>query len=74
LCRDAIAVGRSTPLHREETVAEPLDVLAACLHDLGRTDDAMACWDEAATIYDDTGYPYHAAEVRQRLHDAQTKP
>ncbi|MDX3192613.1 tetratricopeptide repeat protein [Streptomyces sp. MN03-5084-2B] len=73
LCREAIALGRSTPLRRDKTVAEPLEVLAGCLHDLGRTDDAIACWEEAATIYDNTGYLHHAAEVRARLRDAQTE-
>ncbi|HEY3552327.1 MAG TPA: tetratricopeptide repeat protein, partial [Solirubrobacterales bacterium] len=72
LCRDAITLGRSTPLRRDKTVAEPLDVLASCLQDLGRTDEAIACWEEAATIYDDTGYVRNAAEVRQRLHEART--
>jgi tetratricopeptide (TPR) repeat protein len=74
LCRDAIGIGRSSPISRDQTVAAPLDVLATCLHDLGRTGDAIACWQEAATIYDDTGYPHRAAEVRQRLHDAMSSP
>ncbi|WP_229907736.1 ATP-binding protein [Amycolatopsis oliviviridis] len=74
LCRDAIAIGRSTPLYRNETIAEPLDVLATCLHQLGRTDEALVCWQEAAAIYDETGYPHKAAEVRQRLGDAQSPP
>ncbi len=72
LCRSAIAVGRSTPLNRHNTVADPLDVLAICLHQLGRTDEAITCWQEAAAIYDDAGYPNRTAEVRQRLHEAQS--
>ncbi|MFD8494939.1 ATP-binding protein [Amycolatopsis sp. NPDC059657] len=74
LCRDAIALGRSTPLNRDHTVAEPLDVLATCLHQLGQTCDAISCWQEAADVYDDTGLPHKAAEVRQRLNDAQITP
>ncbi|UOZ03306.1 tetratricopeptide repeat protein [Amycolatopsis sp. WQ 127309] len=72
LCRDAIAIGRSTPISRDKTIAEPLDVLATCLLHLGHMGEAMVCWQEAATIYEDTGYPHHAVEVRQRLQDAQT--
>ncbi|MBE8522016.1 ATP-binding protein [Amycolatopsis sp. H6(2020)] len=71
LCRDAIAIGRSTPLHHFQTVAQPLDVLATCLLQIGHTGDAIACWQEAATVYDDAGYPHEAAEVRQRLHETQ---
>jgi tetratricopeptide (TPR) repeat protein len=74
LCRDAIALGRSTPLHHSETLAAPLDVLATCLLHLGHTGDAIACWQEAATVYDDAGYPHEAAEVRQHLHDTQIAP
>ncbi|MFC3454320.1 ATP-binding protein [Amycolatopsis speibonae] len=72
LCRDAIAIGHKTPLNRDETIAEPLDVLATCLHQLGNTREAIACWEEAVAVYDDTGYPNRAAEVRQRLHDASS--
>lgn len=71
LCRDAIAIGRSTPLHHYQTIAEPLDVLATCLLHLGHTDEAITCWQEAATVYADSGYPREAAEVRRHLHDAQ---
>lgn len=74
LCRDAISIGRSAPINRDKTIAEPLDVLAICLLHLGHTGKAMACWQEAATIYEDTGYPHHAAEVRQRLHDNEITP
>ncbi|MBE1493211.1 tetratricopeptide (TPR) repeat protein [Amycolatopsis lexingtonensis] len=74
LCRDAIAIGRSIPLHRDETVAEPLVILAACLYDLGHTAEAIVSWQEAAAVYDETGYPYRGAEVRQRLQDVQVKP
>jgi len=28
----------------------------------------------AGDLYDDTGYPHKAAEVRRRLHDTQTPP
>jgi tetratricopeptide (TPR) repeat protein len=71
LCRDAIAIGRRTPLNHLITLGGPLEVLATCLHQLGRTSEATVCWQEAATVYD-TGYPHKAAEVRQRLKDAQT--
>ncbi|MFD5249359.1 ATP-binding protein [Amycolatopsis sp. NPDC058340] len=70
LCRGAIALGHTTPLNRHNTVADPLDVLAICLHQLGRTDEAITCWQEATAVYDDAGYPNKSAEVRQRLHDA----
>lgn len=71
LCQEAIAIGRRMPLYRNTTIADPLDVSATCLHQLGNTTEAIACWREAATVYEDTGYPNLAAEVRQRLHDAQ---
>ncbi|WP_414938318.1 tetratricopeptide repeat protein [Amycolatopsis sp. cmx-11-51] len=74
LCRDAITLGHSTPVNRSTTIADPLDVLATCLHQLGHTGEAITCSQEAATIYEDTGYPNMAAEVRQRLHDAQAQP
>ncbi|NBH07454.1 NB-ARC domain-containing protein [Amycolatopsis sp. SID8362] len=74
LCRAAIDIGRSAPINRDKTIAEPLDVLASCLHDLGHTEKAIACWQEAATVYDDTGYPDLATEIRQRIQDAQTTP
>ncbi|WP_230862817.1 ATP-binding protein [Amycolatopsis camponoti] len=74
LCRDALARGHSTPLYHHETIAEPLVVLASCLHQLGRTDDAVVRWQEAATIYENTGFAHYAAEVRQHLHDAQPHP
>jgi hypothetical protein len=54
LCRDAIALGRSTPLHHSQTIAEPLDVLATCLLRLGHTSDAIVCRREAATVSADT--------------------
>lgn len=73
-CCYAVAIGRSTPHNRNQTLAEPLDVLAACLHHLGRTGEAIACWQEAVAIYADTGYLHHAAEVRQRIHAAQAAP
>jgi tetratricopeptide (TPR) repeat protein len=72
LCRDAITIGHSSPLHHYQTIAVPLDVLATCLLQLGHTDDALACWQQAATVYDHAGYPREADEVRQHLHDAQT--
>ncbi|MGK4593909.1 tetratricopeptide repeat protein [Amycolatopsis sp. w19] len=71
LCQQAIAIGRRTLIIRYETLAEPLDVLAICQHHLGHTIDAIKCWQEAATIYDDSGHARKAAEVRQRLHQAQ---
>ncbi|MFI6032535.1 tetratricopeptide repeat protein [Amycolatopsis magusensis] len=43
LCRNAITIGHNTPLSRSYTVAQPLDVLASCLHQLGRTSEAITC-------------------------------
>ncbi|MEA5367156.1 tetratricopeptide repeat protein [Amycolatopsis sp., V23-08] len=70
LCREAIAIGRRTPRNHLITLGGPLEVLATCLHQLGRTSEAAICWEEAATVYD-IGYPHKADEVRQRLRDAQ---
>lgn len=73
LCRDAIAVGRSTPLHHFQTIAEPLNVLATSLLRLGHIDEAIACWQEAATVYDDAGHPHEATEVRRLLRVAHVR-
>ncbi|WP_309235892.1 tetratricopeptide repeat protein [Amycolatopsis sp. SID8362] len=67
LCREAIAIGRRSPRERDATIADPLDVLASCLHRLGDVRQAVDCWREAAAIYDETGYLHKAAEVRGRL-------
>ncbi|MFJ8914620.1 ATP-binding protein [Amycolatopsis sp. NPDC102389] len=72
MCREALAIGHSRPLNRHSTVAEPLDVLATCLHRVGHTGEAVTCWQEAAAVYDDTGFSHKAAELRRRLLDAQT--
>jgi tetratricopeptide (TPR) repeat protein len=45
-----------------------------CLLHLRHIGNAIACWQEAATVYDDAGYPREAAEVRRRLHDVQVSP
>ncbi|EOD64034.1 TPR repeat-containing protein [Amycolatopsis vancoresmycina DSM 44592] len=67
LCLSAISLGRGSPYHRDMTVAEPLKVLASGLHELGRTDEAIEHWEQAAAIYDETGYPHNAADVRKLL-------
>ncbi|WP_410600992.1 NB-ARC domain-containing protein [Amycolatopsis sp. lyj-90] len=72
LCRDAIALGHSTPVNRSTTIADPLEVLASCLHELGHTSEAVTCWKEAAAVYDENGRTSEATEIRQRLHDALT--
>ncbi|MGH3608917.1 MAG: tetratricopeptide repeat protein, partial [Pseudonocardiaceae bacterium] len=74
LCQKAITIGRSIPRNRNATLARPLAVLAICLNQLGHTSEAATCWQQAADVYEDTGYPHKAAEIRQRLHDAQTPP
>lgn len=73
LCRDAIAIGRRSPRERDGTIADPLDVLASCLHRLGDVGEAVGCWLEAAAIYDETGYLHKAAEVRGRLRQASIR-
>ncbi|MBB5858146.1 ATP-binding protein [Amycolatopsis umgeniensis] len=74
LCRESMALGYKGRLDRHDAVAEPLDVLATCLHQIGRTSEAITYWQKAAIIYDESGYLSKAAEVRQRLTDAQTPP
>lgn len=71
MCRQAITLGRTVG-DVAGTVAAPLDTLAMSLHHLGDTDEAVACWREAAVLFDDCGRPHHSARVRQRLHSAQT--
>lgn len=69
LCRDAISLGRTTGLPID-AVAAPLDTLAVCLHHTGDTASAIACWEEAAAIFDHRRYPYRADQVRDRLRRA----
>ncbi|RSN60553.1 hypothetical protein DMH01_14705 [Amycolatopsis sp. WAC 04182] len=74
LCREAITIGRRVSIGRDENIAAPLDVLAASLHHLGHINEAIVCWQESATIHEDHGLPHNATKVRQRLHEAQTRP
>ncbi|MFI7121865.1 ATP-binding protein [Amycolatopsis sp. NPDC049868] len=74
LCRAAISIGRRVGISQDENIAAPLDVLAASLHHLGHTSEAIAFWQESATIHDDYGVPHNATDVRQRLRDAQNRP
>ncbi|WP_228688418.1 ATP-binding protein [Amycolatopsis keratiniphila] len=74
LCREAITLGRRIGVSRDESIATPLDVLATSLHHLGHQSEAIACWQESATIHDDHGLPHNATDVRQRLRDAQNRP
>ncbi|MGW3999043.1 ATP-binding protein [Amycolatopsis sp. NPDC004772] len=67
LCLEAITLGRGSPRNRDMTVAEPLEVLAGGLHHLGRTSEAIERWQQAATLYDETGFLNRAADVRRRL-------
>ncbi|OXM54886.1 ATP-binding protein [Amycolatopsis alba] len=66
LCLDAIAIGRRTPLNRDDTLAEPLEVIGICQYRLGNTDEALTYWQEAANLYDNIGLPRKAADVRRR--------
>jgi hypothetical protein len=55
-------------------VAEPLDTLAQCLHHTGETTEALACWQEAAKIYNTYGHPDDAARIQehlQKLHNTE---
>ncbi|MET9266399.1 tetratricopeptide repeat protein [Amycolatopsis sp. NPDC004079] len=66
LCRDVIARVRE-PGDLGWTSAEPLDTLAHSLHRTGSTDAAIACWQEAADIFDADGDAHRAAQVREHL-------
>jgi hypothetical protein len=52
-----------------ESLPEP--VFTKRRHRIG---DAIACWQKAAIIYDESGFPHHAAEVRWQLETAQITP
>jgi tetratricopeptide (TPR) repeat protein len=66
ILREAITRGRAFG-HLEEAVAAPLMTMAALLRRVGREDEAVACWQEAAELYDDYGRPWHAAQARQSI-------
>jgi tetratricopeptide (TPR) repeat protein len=69
LCRKAVALDHiATSL--DETVAKPLATLAVSLHHTGDTASAIACWEEAATVFNDQNLPLEAHEVRERARRA----
>jgi tetratricopeptide (TPR) repeat protein len=63
VCRDVIAHGRALS-SLEDTVAGPLCTLAMSLRRLGKDDEALACWREAAELFDDYGRPWLADQAR----------
>lgn len=67
LCHEALAVGRGTPSVPVESVAEPLETLADCLHESGRTTEAIANWQEAATVFDHYGRRERAERIWKHL-------
>ncbi|TCO55651.1 ATP-binding protein [Actinocrispum wychmicini] len=74
LCQNAVTVGRSTPAWPIDTVAEPLETLAQCLHHTGRTTDAIAHWQEAAAVFDHYGEPQRAEQIRDHLRTLSEAP
>lgn len=71
-CRQAIALGRRSLGSQDETLAPPLAILATSLNHLGYVEEAIACWQEAATIYSDRGLASDAATVHARIHATRT--
>lgn len=71
LCRQAIEIGRAFPYLQHETLAGPLETMAQCLHQIGRTAEALSCWREAAAIYDQCGRGYAVERIQQQLRDAE---
>ncbi|MER5769359.1 BTAD domain-containing putative transcriptional regulator [Streptomyces sp. NPDC001985] len=69
-CRRAIALGRASLGSQDETLAWPLAVLAASLNHLGLVSEAIACWQEAATIYTDRGLDADAAMMHHHIRTA----
>ncbi|MFD9961787.1 ATP-binding protein [Amycolatopsis sp. NPDC058986] len=72
LCREAISLARTSGF-LAGAVAKGLDTLAVSLHHIGDTTSAIACWNEAAAIFDDRGYPFAADRVRDRTCKATTR-
>ncbi|MFH8438623.1 tetratricopeptide repeat protein [Streptomyces sp. NPDC018007] len=73
-CRRAIALGRASLGSHEGTLARPLTVLATSLHALGRVNEAIDCWQEAASIYADRGLDADAATLHHRIQAADQRP
>ncbi|MYY10655.1 hypothetical protein GT204_17490 [Streptomyces sp. SID4919] len=66
----ANALGRASLGSHDETLAWPLAVLATSLHHLGRRNEAIACWQEAAAIYTDRGLDADAAAMHHHIRTA----
>ncbi|WP_405677142.1 tetratricopeptide repeat protein [Streptomyces sp. NBC_01511] len=69
-CRRAIELGRASLGSQDETLAWPLAVLAASLSHLGRVNEAVDCWREAAAIYADRGLDTDAATMHHHIRTA----
>ncbi|MYV56880.1 BTAD domain-containing putative transcriptional regulator [Streptomyces sp. SID3212] len=69
-CRRAVALGRASLGSQDETLAWPLAVLATSLLHLGRVNDAVDCWQEAAAIYTDRGLDADAATMHHHIRTA----
>lgn len=66
LCRRAINISRMrTQCDVTATIAPSLSVLASSLSHVGSVAEALQCWDEAASIYEENGQPQVAIETRQ---------
>jgi hypothetical protein len=50
-----------------EESADALSTLAVSLRRVGRGDEAVACWWEAAALFDDFGRPWDAEEARANI-------
>ncbi len=73
-CRRAIALGRASLGSQDETLAGPLTVLATSLHALGRVNEAVDCWQEAASIYTARGLDADAATLHHHIRTADQPP
>ncbi|MFE9703264.1 BTAD domain-containing putative transcriptional regulator [Streptomyces sp. NPDC005930] len=73
-CRRAIALGRTSLGSQDETLAVPLAVLATSLAHLGRVNEAIDCWQEAAAIYTDRGLDTDAARMHHHTRTAAQLP
>ncbi|MBT2895934.1 BTAD domain-containing putative transcriptional regulator [Streptomyces sp. McG3] len=73
-CRRAIALGRASLGSHDETLAWPLAVLATSLLHLGRVNEAIGRWQEAASIYTDRGLDADAATMHHHIRAADQLP
>ncbi|MEV4052008.1 BTAD domain-containing putative transcriptional regulator [Amycolatopsis sp. NPDC049688] len=71
-CRRAIALGRRSLGSQDETLAEPLEILATSLHRLGQVAEAVASWRQAAAIYAERGKDADAAMIDGRIRAARS--